>query len=359
MGSSLRNRFRYLRIGRWTLLGGMSLLLFFSAAIPLHADDRVNEGALVFKNSCQICHGVSGKNGPFSIDLVGQEFVSTFHTNADLFNFVSKNMPRSNPGSLSNEDYLNVVSYIQNLNGITVSDDQLLASATPRQSVITKATPNLTSTVTPSSMFTFQATVTPNVTTPVFIVTTTPSPHVITDIIEPVHTPSDIDGLVQSDAIRKSITNGWIPVLSEKGKTLFQPSQPITRGQFIAAVIAANGIIPPVLAKSLAYDIASNPARDAINYAISKKWIVPTKSQTILPKQPITRADAAVFAQKVWKLKSIISKTLKDVPKTDPRAGAVGALVKQGGLRISSNRAKPLDSLSRADAAWMLSKLVK
>ncbi len=70
-----------------------------------------NPGNEVFQKSCITCHS-SGDiiGGQTMID--GAKIHADFKTKEDLMAFVTKNMPKSAPGSLSQEEYDAVVKYL-------------------------------------------------------------------------------------------------------------------------------------------------------------------------------------------------------------------------------------------------------
>jgi polar amino acid transport system substrate-binding protein len=69
-------------------------------------------GKAVFASHCSKCHGDQGQgvSGPAIIGSAAS--LGKYNTGQGLFNFVSTVMPASNPGSLSHQDYLDVVSYL-------------------------------------------------------------------------------------------------------------------------------------------------------------------------------------------------------------------------------------------------------
>ncbi|WP_462412820.1 c-type cytochrome [Neobacillus sp. Marseille-QA0830] len=77
-------------------------------ATPATADVKGDE---VFQKSCIACHS-SGDitGGPTTLDSA--KIHNDFKTEEDLSSFVSSNMPKSAPGSLSKEEYTAVVKYL-------------------------------------------------------------------------------------------------------------------------------------------------------------------------------------------------------------------------------------------------------
>jgi alcohol dehydrogenase (cytochrome c) len=78
-----------------------------------------SRGAAVYAQDCAQCHGASlrGDSGP---PLTGQTFHQAYGTGsaAQLYDFISRQMPQDAPGSLSQQQYLDVTGYILSQNGI-------------------------------------------------------------------------------------------------------------------------------------------------------------------------------------------------------------------------------------------------
>jgi alcohol dehydrogenase (cytochrome c) len=83
-------------------------------------------GATVYTQSCMSCHGANlqGESGP---PLTGQSFRLAYSggTAAQLYDFISRQMPQDKPGSLSQRQYLDVTAYILSRNGITAGNTWL------------------------------------------------------------------------------------------------------------------------------------------------------------------------------------------------------------------------------------------
>ncbi|HEY8585056.1 MAG TPA: cytochrome c [Capillimicrobium sp.] len=78
---------------------------------------QVGAGEQVYASSCAMCHGDngSGGNGPA---LIGEDADLSSHDNGQgLLDYISEQMPASSPGSLTDQQYLDVTAYILEANG--------------------------------------------------------------------------------------------------------------------------------------------------------------------------------------------------------------------------------------------------
>jgi mono/diheme cytochrome c family protein len=76
------------------------------------AGELADMGKTVYANSCARCHGANGE-GVSAKALIGPNAkLAKYGTAQGLLNFISKSMPFNAPGSLSPQQYLQVLSYI-------------------------------------------------------------------------------------------------------------------------------------------------------------------------------------------------------------------------------------------------------
>ena len=104
-----------------------------SAAAPGgYSPAQASAGATVYASNCATCHAqkLTGGSGPA---LVGASFhrsiEANYKTAGRLYDFVSKQMPLSAPGSLSSQSYLAVSAYILKANGYDAGSTALSKSS--------------------------------------------------------------------------------------------------------------------------------------------------------------------------------------------------------------------------------------
>lgn len=81
-----------------------------STADSVFTAEQANSGADVYASACQGCHTAASHSGaPFLIRWQGRSV-------AELFAYVSTAMPKSDPGSLTPDEYAEVVAYLLKIN---------------------------------------------------------------------------------------------------------------------------------------------------------------------------------------------------------------------------------------------------
>ncbi len=102
------------------------------AATPaLYTAAQAKAGAGVYAQSCAMCHGADLKGGA-GPDLLGQAFAapSNHYTIGAIFSEVAEQMPAGQPGSLTHEQYDDVMAYLLQKNGYPAGAKPLDYSAT-------------------------------------------------------------------------------------------------------------------------------------------------------------------------------------------------------------------------------------
>jgi len=92
----------------------------------LFTQAQAGEGKALYESKCAFCHApdLSGRAGPA---LKGRFFAAPSHKYkvADIFAIVSQNMPATQPGSLSEDEYVRIMAYILQQNGYPAGTAEL------------------------------------------------------------------------------------------------------------------------------------------------------------------------------------------------------------------------------------------
>ena len=108
-----------------------------SHALPaLYTSEQADSGKQKYMTSCALCHGptLEGRAGPA---LKGPNFASTkanFRV-GDVFVIVSQNMPATAPGSLSHDDYVELMAFLLQQNGYPAGSKALTFDTAQRSKV--------------------------------------------------------------------------------------------------------------------------------------------------------------------------------------------------------------------------------
>ncbi|MER3405965.1 MAG: cytochrome C, partial [Chloroflexota bacterium] len=86
--------------------------------VPL-PPDQLTRGRQVFMQVCAACHGEDGQGQPEGGPaIIAAPSLVFYATAADLFDTIRRTMPENNPGSLSEQEYWDVVAYILAQSGL-------------------------------------------------------------------------------------------------------------------------------------------------------------------------------------------------------------------------------------------------
>ena len=116
----LRHRAAAPRIVTWVAL----LLVLGATSVQAKSDggytnEQASRGAAVYTQYCVQCHGAN-LQGEAGTPLMGRTFLQAYGTGtaAQLYDFLSRQMPLNAPGSLSQKQYLDVTAFILERNGL-------------------------------------------------------------------------------------------------------------------------------------------------------------------------------------------------------------------------------------------------
>ncbi len=92
-----------------------------STADGVYTAKQAAEGRDLWAASCQSCHGPH-QGPPFKNKWMGRDL-------AQLFIYTRNEMPKSDPGSLSDEEYATTIAYLLRVNGMPAGESALPADS--------------------------------------------------------------------------------------------------------------------------------------------------------------------------------------------------------------------------------------
>jgi S-disulfanyl-L-cysteine oxidoreductase SoxD len=91
------------------------------------------QGAVIFAEKCEVCHGKEGKGGANAALAGSERNIATYVPHATtIFDFTRRAMPWPQPKSLSNDEVYAVTAYILALNHIIGDNDIMNAETLPK-----------------------------------------------------------------------------------------------------------------------------------------------------------------------------------------------------------------------------------
>lgn len=117
----------------FTLAGALVAALFSGCAkrgsqdpadpevAPGPGEQKIAGGAL-FEKHCAKCHGALGKGKDDAPAVVGEAALSRFNNAQDVFDFIRKEMPKDNPGSLEEGEYWAIVAFDLKANAVDADE---------------------------------------------------------------------------------------------------------------------------------------------------------------------------------------------------------------------------------------------
>jgi mono/diheme cytochrome c family protein len=97
----------------------------------VYSAEQAKRGGDIYGINCASCHAsLNNHTGPvFRARWAG-------YTVADLFLFVRENMPKNDPGALTEDEYLAVVAYLLKLNDMPVGNAPLTADTVALKAIL-------------------------------------------------------------------------------------------------------------------------------------------------------------------------------------------------------------------------------
>ncbi len=134
------------RLGKmysWMLTGVVTVAMTAVAATSqaeTTGTQQAAQGGKLFADHCAKCHGAEGQGTKKAPPLVGKDALpldprpsqkvrkGQFHTAEDVAQFASTKMPPKKPGSLTSEQYYDIIAFALKANGVDVSNKKIDAA---------------------------------------------------------------------------------------------------------------------------------------------------------------------------------------------------------------------------------------
>ncbi len=106
------------------LLFGPALAQELGLTDGVYSDAQATRGGRIYRQVCSSCHAPNMEGGEMGPGLRGKPFIDPWDGErlAELMSYVQETMPQDNPGSLSDEDYTDVLAYVLKVNEFPAGD---------------------------------------------------------------------------------------------------------------------------------------------------------------------------------------------------------------------------------------------
>lgn len=90
-------------------------------------EEQAERGMALAEENCVMCHAANLRGGPGAPPIAGNEFLFIWSTQSvnSLFDYLKLNMPPVEPGSLSDQEYVDIVAAILSSSEFPAGDTEL------------------------------------------------------------------------------------------------------------------------------------------------------------------------------------------------------------------------------------------
>ncbi|HMK64196.1 MAG TPA: c-type cytochrome [Thermodesulfobacteriota bacterium] len=114
----------------------LMVIVFMGSTVFAFTADQATKGKELYVKYCAVCHGANGEGGKVPEQfgklagmkvppVAGPGYLPNMKSAGQAYEFAMKNMPGDKPGSLKSEEYLDIISFALQANGIAPDDKPL------------------------------------------------------------------------------------------------------------------------------------------------------------------------------------------------------------------------------------------
>ncbi len=126
-------------MGKTMGMGALLAGLLVAVAALAYTEEQANKGKAVYTAQCASCHGAQGQGGrvPDSFagyggmkapPVAGKGALPNMETAENVYTFIKQHMPLQKPGSLSDQEYLDIVAFDLMANKVSKPGDKALTA---------------------------------------------------------------------------------------------------------------------------------------------------------------------------------------------------------------------------------------
>lgn len=113
----------------WQVILCFMILSFVAATAFAYTTEQASNGKVLYGKYCAVCHGANGEGGTVPEQfgklagkkvspVAGPGYLPKMKTAGQAYDFAKKNMPANKPGSLKDNEYLDIISFALQANNV-------------------------------------------------------------------------------------------------------------------------------------------------------------------------------------------------------------------------------------------------
>lgn len=118
----------------------LMILAFVGGTALAYTTEQASNGKVLYGNHCAVCHGAKGEGGTVPAQfgkiagtkvspVAGPGYLPKMKTAGQAYEFAKKNMPANKPGSLKDNEYLDIIAFALQANSVKADGKPLTPSS--------------------------------------------------------------------------------------------------------------------------------------------------------------------------------------------------------------------------------------